>query len=114
MAYNQQLTDQVRQRLAHVPNLEVKKMFGSITFMVNEKLCITVGDHTDHQMMVRVDPAEYEHAVQRKGAQPAIMRGREMKGYVFIVEDGVATGEDLDYWVGLALDFNQRATSSRT
>lgn len=108
MAYNLERTDQVRQRLAHIDDVTEKKMFGSVGFIVNGKLCIGVGDHTDHNMMVRVGPEKYNEALQRKGALPAIMRGREMKGYVFLTNDALKTEADLDYWVDLALDFNRK------
>ena len=108
MAYNEKRTEQVRRALAHVPDVRERKMFGSIGFMVNGKLCVGVGDHDDHVMMVRVGPEAYEKALQKKGARPAIMRGRERKGYIFLVEEGVAAQKDIDYWVGLALDFNRK------
>jgi TfoX/Sxy family transcriptional regulator of competence genes len=107
MAYNLERTQKVRERLAHIANVEERKMFGSIGFIVNGKLCIGVGDHADHNMMVRVGPEKYEEALQRKGALPAIMRGREMKGYVFLLEEAVETDADLDYWVDLALTYNK-------
>lgn len=113
MAYNQKRTEQVRQALAHIPDVQERKMFGSIGFIVNGKLCIGVGDHKDHNMMVRIDPKLYEQALQKRGARPAIMRGREHKGYVFLLEEGIKTKKDLDYWVDLALDFNKELTTSK-
>jgi TfoX/Sxy family transcriptional regulator of competence genes len=107
MAYNEALTQRVREQLAHLPNIEEKKMFGSIGFMVNGKLALGVGDHDDHIMMVRVDPEAYEEAVQRRGAAPAIMRGRERKGYVFLLAEAVRSPEDLKMWIDLALDYNK-------
>lgn len=109
MAYLVELTERVRQALAHVPGVKEKRMFGGVAFMVNGKMAVTVGDHKDHQMMVRVDPAEYPRAVQRKGAQPARMRGREIRGYVFLRQEAVGTKRQLDSWVGLALRFNTQA-----
>jgi TfoX/Sxy family transcriptional regulator of competence genes len=108
MAYNEKRTEQVRLALAHIPDVKEKKMFGSIGFIVNGKLCIGVGDHKDHIMMVRIAPELYEEALQRSGARPAIMRGREHRGYVFLLEEAIETQADLDYWIGLALDFNKR------
>lgn len=110
MTYNMKRTEQVRRLLVHIPDVEEKKMFGSIGFIVNGKLCIGVGDHTDHIMMVRVGPRKYEESLKRSGSHPAIMRGREMKGYVFLTEEALESEEDLDYWVGLALDFNKQLT----
>ncbi len=112
MAYLPDLTERVRQALAHAPGVTEKRMFGGIAFMVNGKMCVTVGDHKDHQMMVRVDPAVYPKAVQRKGAHRARMRGREIKGYVFLRDEAVRTTRQLGSWVDLALDFNVRARKS--
>ena len=44
MAYNLERTEQIRRWLAHIPDVQEKKMFGSIDFMVNGKLRIGVGD----------------------------------------------------------------------
>jgi TfoX/Sxy family transcriptional regulator of competence genes len=107
MAYNETLTQRVRELLAHLPNVEEKKMFGSIGFMVNGKLALGVGNHDDHIMMVRVGPEAYEEALQRRGATPAIMRGRERKGYVFLLDEAVESSEDLEAWVSLALEYNK-------
>lgn len=106
MAYNPELTDRVRHLLAHVPNVRERKMFGSIGFIINDRLCIGVGDHSDHIMMVRVGPQLYGEALKKPGATPAIMRGREYKGYVFLLTEAVKTDKSLAYWVELALDFN--------
>jgi TfoX/Sxy family transcriptional regulator of competence genes len=110
MAYNQKRTEQVRQALSHIPDVQEKKMFGSIGFIVNGKLCIGVGDHKDHIMMVRVGADMYEQGLAKKGARPAIMRGREHPGYIFLTEEAVETQADLDYWVKLAVDFNLELT----
>jgi TfoX/Sxy family transcriptional regulator of competence genes len=107
MAYNQELTERVRALLIDVPHVTEKKMFGSIGFMVNGKLCLGVGDHQDHNMMVRVGIDAYADALKRDGAAPAIMRGREQPGYIFLVSEAVDTPEDLRYWVDLALDYNK-------
>jgi hypothetical protein len=36
-----------------------------------------------------------------------------MKGYVLIEESGMRSKKDFDYWVGLALEFNQKAKASK-
>lgn len=107
MAYNLELTEKVRRKLAHIVDVSERKMFGSIGFMVNGKLCIGVGDHADHNMMVRVGHTKYAEALKRAGAYPAIMRGREIKGYIFLTEEAIKTERDLDYWIECALDFNK-------
>jgi len=107
VAYNEELTGRVRKLLAHLPGVQEKKMFGSIGFMVNGKLCLGVGDHSDHNMMVRVGPEKYTEALQRPGCGPAIMKGREHPGYVFLIKEAVTSQKDLKYWVNLALEYNK-------
>ena len=38
---------------------------------------------------------------------------RPMKGYVMVDDCGMKTQYDFDYWIDLALDFNQKAKSSK-
>ena len=107
MAENRELTERVRRVLGTTPNVSEKKMFGSMGFMVDGKLCLGAGDHEDHQMLIRVGPDRYEEALKRKGAKPARMRGHEMKGYVFLDEEAIETDAELKYWVDLALEYNK-------
>jgi len=53
MAYNEQLTNRIREALAHLPKVEERKMFRGVTFMVNGKMCISAGNE---EMMCRIDP----------------------------------------------------------
>ncbi len=107
MAYNDALTQRVRELLAGTPAVEEKKMFGSVGFIINGKLAMGVGDHEDHIMMVRVGPEEYESALQKAGAGPAIMRGREQKGYVFLLNEAITSPESLKQWIDAALRYNK-------
>lgn len=110
MAYNEKLTNRLREALAGVSNIEEKRMFSGITFMVNGKMCISAGDD---RIMCRIDPAIHEEASKRKGVRTVIMKGREYKGYVYVNEESIKTKKDLEYWIALALDFNKRAKASK-
>jgi len=110
MAYNEKLTVRIRQALAHLPKVEEKRMFRGVTFMVNDKMCITAGDN---KIMCRIDPASHEEAIKRKGCETVKMRGREYKGFVYVSEEGIKTKKDLEYWIQLAVDFNKLAKSSK-
>ncbi|MDQ4140259.1 MAG: TfoX/Sxy family protein [Bacteroidota bacterium] len=110
MSYNEQLADRIRQALIEVPNLEEKKMFRGVTFMVNDKMCVSVsGD----ELMCRIDPALHETALENNYTRPVEMRGRPYKGFVYVAEDGLRTQADFDYWLNLALGFNDKAKSSK-
>jgi len=110
MAYNEKLTVRIRQALAHLPKVEEKRMFRGVTFMVNDKMCITAGDN---KIMCRIDPSVHEQALKRKGCETVKMKGREYKGFVYVSEEGMKTKKDLDYWVQLSLEFSKRAKSSK-
>ncbi len=110
MAYNEKLAIKVRTALAHLSKVEERKMFRGITFMVNEKMCVSV---SNNEIMCRIDPELYDTVVKKKGCRPVIMRGREYRGFVYVNEEGIKTKKDFDYWIGLALEFNKRAKASK-
>ncbi|HEV8284957.1 MAG TPA: TfoX/Sxy family protein [Chitinophagaceae bacterium] len=110
MAYNEKLTKRIREALAHIPNVEEKKMFRGVTFMVNGKMCISAGDN---RIMCRIDPAIHEEVVTRKGCRTVQMKGRDYKGYVYVDEEGIKAKKDFDFWIGIALDYNKIAKASK-
>jgi TfoX/Sxy family transcriptional regulator of competence genes len=109
MAVNENLLRRVRASLVHIPRVQEKKMFAGITFMVNGKMCISVGPD---RIMCRIDPAMHEKALKRKGARTVLMKGREYRGFVYVNEEAIKNKKDLDYWIALSLDFNKRAKAS--
>jgi hypothetical protein len=112
MAYDTILADRVREYLADFPNLEIeeKKMFRGLTFMVNGKMCVSV---SGENLMCRFDPTLQEKVAEKKGFQSMIMKGREYKGYCYINPAGIKTKKDFEYWVNLCLSFNEKAKSSK-
>jgi len=111
MPYNEKLADRVREliSLTH-KNIEEKRMFGGLCFMVNDKMCIGV---EKDRLMVRLDPEKYDEVIQKEGCKPMDFTGKPMKGYVFVSTDVLNTKAKLAYWIGLALDYNKVAKASR-
>lgn len=110
MAYNEILAGRIREALAHLPIVEEKKMFGGLAFMVNGKMCITVGKD---RIMWRINPSIQDEIIETKNCSTVKMRGREYKGYVHVNEDDLKGVRDLDYWIKLALDHNKMAKASK-
>ena len=104
------LTNRIREALADTPDVTEKNMFGGTAFMVDGKLCITVGDR---DIMCRIDPAIQHELVEKKGCSAMVMKGRKLKGYVLVSEDSVNNKSELMYWVNLCLAFNKFAKSSK-
>jgi TfoX/Sxy family transcriptional regulator of competence genes len=110
MAYNEKLADRVREALMHLPHVEEKKMFRGLAFLVNGKMCINVsGD----ELMCRYDPLFNIEVSQKRGVCPLVMKGKELKGYCYVNEDGYSRKKDFDYWVALCLAFNKEAKASK-
>jgi TfoX/Sxy family transcriptional regulator of competence genes len=110
MAINEKLTNRVRVALEQLPKVEEKKMFTGITFMVNGKMCVSVGND---RLMCRIDPILHDDLVGKDGCRSVLMKGRELKGYVYVNEEYIKTKKLLQYWIDLVLDFNARAIASK-
>jgi TfoX/Sxy family transcriptional regulator of competence genes len=111
MAFNETLADRTREiiSLTHT-NIEAKKMFGGLCFMVNDKMCVGV---EKERLMVRLDPEKYDEALEKEGCRPMDFSGKPMKGYVFVSIDALNTKKKLEYWIKLALDYNSIAKPSK-
>lgn len=112
MSYNANLAEKIRQYLSKVPKLKIeeKKMFRGLTFMVNDKMCISIsGD----KLMCRFDPVSQDKIAAKKGFQPMIMKGKVLKGYCYVEVEGFRSKLELKYWIDLCLEFNPSAKASR-
>jgi TfoX/Sxy family transcriptional regulator of competence genes len=111
MAYNEKLAGRVRELISAThKNIEEKKMFGGLCFMVNDKMCIGV---EAERLMVRLDPNKFDEVMEKDGCKPMDFTGKVMKGYVFVDADAVTTKKKLEYWILLALEYNKIAKSSK-
>jgi TfoX/Sxy family transcriptional regulator of competence genes len=111
MVYNQQLADRTREIISRTQkDVEEKRMFGGLCFMVNGKMCVGV---ESERMMVRFDPEINDEVMEMNGVGPMDFTKRVMKGFAFVEIEALQSDKDLEYWVALALDFNSRAKPSK-
>jgi TfoX/Sxy family transcriptional regulator of competence genes len=110
MAYSIDLANRIRERLLDLQNVEEKEMMGGLTFMYNGKMCVGI---IKDEMMCRIDPENYEVLLEKTGCRQMDFTGRPMKGYVMIDESGMKKKADFDFWIDLALAFNNKAKSSK-
>ena len=110
MAYDEKLANRVREALADIANVDEKKMFRGMTFMVNDKMCISV---SGNELMLRLDPDLTEQLVEEPGTRPMIHCGKNMKGFIYISPERFNNKKDFDHWINLALEYNPRAKSSK-
>ena len=112
MAYDITLANKIRDHLSAHNHLlkEEKEMFRGLTFMVNDKMCVSV---SGERLMCRFDPALQEEVAEKKGFAPMIMKGKELKGYCYVEPMGFENRKDFSWWINLCLSFNERAKSSK-
>jgi TfoX/Sxy family transcriptional regulator of competence genes len=110
MPYSEKLAGRIRDSLSRMRNVEEKKMFRGVCFMMNDKMCVCV---SGEEMMCRINPEKYEHAIEKTGTRPMIMRGKIMKGFLFVSQDAIRSKKEFEYWINLCLEFNEKAKSSK-
>jgi TfoX/Sxy family transcriptional regulator of competence genes len=110
MPYHESLANRVREMLAtKVDHIDERIMFGGLTFMVNDKICVGV---KSDRVLFRIDPALHEEELLQEGVVAMDHSGRSMKGFLFVDEDMLDTQSKLRRWVDLALEFNPRAKAT--
>ena len=116
MAYSESLAQQVRAILATVLPLHVfeeeveeKKMFGGLAFMVRGKMSVTVSSRSQELVMVRIGKEMEKQVLPKNGASVTLMKGRLYHGYIDL---DVEAQKELSYWIKLALAYNQELSQS--
>lgn len=99
MAVDEKLAGRVRAALADAPSVREVAMFGGLGFMLNGNM---VAACSHRGLLVRVGEAGVAEALAR-GAEPMIMNGRAMKGFVRV--DGSADGRAVKSWLNRARAF---------
>lgn len=96
MAYDETLAARIREQLADRDDVTEKKMFGGLAFLVGGNMAVAASGQGG--LMVRCDPAATDdHVVD--GAEPMIMRGKPMNGWLRVSEQSVADDAALAHWV---------------
>ena len=64
MAYNEKLSDDIREALVKIPKVEEKYMFGGVCYMVKGKMWVGV---VKDETMCRIDPDKMDEALSKTG-----------------------------------------------
>lgn len=110
MAYDEALANRIREALLDLPNVEEKKMFGGLCFMVNDKMCAGV---LKDEMICKFNPDINDEVLMREGCRPFDFSVRSMKGFVYVSEKAIRTQKDFDYWINLCLEYNKIAKAKK-
>jgi TfoX/Sxy family transcriptional regulator of competence genes len=102
VAYNEELAERVRAALADRTDVEEKKMFGGLTFMVAGQMCCGV---LKNDLVIRIEPAEFDALVAQPQVRPFDFSGRPMQGMVYVDNGALADPEALRTWVQRGTDY---------
>ena len=102
MAYDTGLSERMAGLIGLRPDMEEKRMFGGIVWMMNGNIC--VGVWRDY-LIVRVGLEAAERIRADPGVSAMDITGKPMKGWAKVAPDGVADEEDLKRYIELAQTF---------
>jgi TfoX/Sxy family transcriptional regulator of competence genes len=105
MPLDENLLELVRRALLRTPDVEEKRMFGGIAFMVRGNMCVCVGGKG---LMCRIDPEAQDEALEQEGCRPMVMRDKPMRGFLRVDSEVVSSSRELGYWMRLVLDYNRK------
>jgi len=100
MAIDEKLASHVRTALSDTRQVHEVKMFGGIGFMLNGNM---VAATSDRGLLVRVGEPGETQALARPGAEPMLMNGRTMRGYIRV--KGTLDARSVKSWLRLARAF---------
>lgn len=101
--YDEDLADRIRELLATERGVLEKKMFGGLAFLIGGNMAIAASGQGG--VLVRVDPEQSERIVRTTKAEPMVMQGRAMAGWLRVAPEDVATKRQLEKWVRLGTGY---------
>jgi TfoX/Sxy family transcriptional regulator of competence genes len=102
MAFNVTLAERIRRGLAEKKEVEEKKMFGGVGFLLKGNLLVGVWKDS---LIARLSPKQAEEALQEPHVGEFDITGRPMKGWVLVAPEGIDNDEQLSGWIERAVRF---------
>lgn len=111
MAYDEALAERLRDLLEGQPGVNEKRMFGGLAFLINGNMAVSASGHGG--LLLRCDPARSEEYCDRPHVERAVMRGREMDGWLRVGAGALGTDEQLREWVEIGAGYARSLSSKR-
>lgn len=102
MAYDAVLVRRIERLLRRRRSVTQKEMFGGICFLVNGNMCCGV---ERDKLVVRVGPEPYEQLLQRRHVKPMDFTGRPLRGFIYVMPEGLRGQEALKSWLEWGLRY---------
>src|SRR5690349_24702437 len=102
MAFDETLAARIRDALARRKNVEERKMFGGICFLLVGNLLVGVWKDS---LIARLGLDGGEAALREPHVRVFDVTGRPMRNWVLVDPEGVGDDDQLEAWVGRAMRF---------
>ena len=102
MVYDEALAARVRSALANRQDVEEKKMFGGITFMVAGQMCCGV---LKNDLIVKVDAGDSPKLLEQADVRPFDFSGKPMLGMLYVSPGALREDAALRQWVSRGVDY---------
>ena len=97
MALDDVLALRLREALRSESDVVEKRMFGGVAFLVHGNMSVSASGQGG--MLVRVDPATTDELTTDPNVHVAVMRGREMPGWLRVDDAGLESAAQLRAWL---------------
>ena len=101
MAFDETLAARIRDALARKKNIEEKKMFGCLCFLLNGNALVGVWKN---RVIARLGSDEAEMALREPHVRAFDITGKSMKDWVAVELEGVEN-DQLNGWIERAIKF---------
>ena len=102
MAFDETLAQRIRDALARKKNIEERKMFGCICFLLNGNIFAGVWKAS---LIARLGPDEGEDAMLEPHVKAFNITGRPMKNWILVASEGGEDDDQLKGWIERAVKF---------
>src|ERR1700733_10755370 len=103
VSYDEALAVRIRSLVGDEPGLTEKAMFGGLAFLIGGNMAISASGQGG--VLVRADPARTSELAAKPHVSVAVMRGREMPGWLRVDAEGVGSEQQLQLWVDEGVAF---------
>src|SRR5690348_2253370 len=111
MAYDEELAHRVREVVQGQQGLTEQRMFGGLAFLINGNMAVSASGQGG--LLLRVDPAETDALLDNPHAEPFVMRGRAMQGWMRVAAEGLETKRELKQWAARGVAYARSLPAKR-
>jgi TfoX/Sxy family transcriptional regulator of competence genes len=101
----------VRELIAAEDEFSEQAMFGGLAFLLGGNMAVAASGQGG--LMVRVDPEHTDELLAKPHTRTFEMRGRPMKGWVRVDDEGLRTKRELEPWVKRGVQYARSLPAKR-